>query len=270
MAADGENMALSRSTARTTVFCAVWNGDQDRHQLLLGHTETLRRQSAPIEMLYVFDNGDTPPAGTPGRHIVSRAPLTIYQAWNVAVRHATTDYVMNLNLDDRLAPDAVETMQDFADANQAGLIGGDWHIRFSQADTDDTKETYRASALPFAPGWPPPPGIDSRLGSGTGDRGTLGPATMWRRSLHDHAPYPWMFADGNPIRIVGDAAWWTVVGKHLGASIVRLPLVIGNYHSHPGDQAEFRGAGEQERLGSQGIQMSWYPSDGISVRTETP
>lgn len=262
-------MASLRSDTRTTVFCAVWHGDQNRHELLRGHAETLRRQTVPIEIVYVFDGGDTPPAATPGRHVVSSAPLKIYQAWNVAVQHATTKYVMNLNLDDRLAPDAVETMQDFADANQAGLVGGEWHIRFSQSETDETKETYRASALPFAPGWPPPAGVESRLGSGTGERGTLGPATMWRRSLHDRAPYPWQFADDNPIEVAGDAAWWSIVGKHLGVPVIRLPIVLGNYHSHPGDQAEFRSSNEHERLSTVGIQMSWYPQTGI-IETETP
>jgi hypothetical protein len=263
-------MASSRPTARTTVFCAVWSGDPDRHRLLRGHAENLRRQTTPIDVLYVFDDADTPPAGTPGRHIVSSAPLTIYQAWNVAIQHIATDYVMNLNLDDRLAHDAVETMQDFADANEAGLIAGDWRIRYSQAETDDTKETHRASSVSFDPAWPPRPGVDTRLGSGSADRGTLGPATLWRRRLHEQAPYPWQFADGSPIRVVGDLAWWTIVRKHLQMPVVRLPLVIGNYHSHPGDQAEFRSADEHVRLGSQGIQMSWYPTDGISVRTERP
>lgn len=252
-------------TALTTVFCAVWSGDPDRADLLAGHIETLRRQSTPVEVLYVFDNDDIPPPGTPGRHIVSREPLTIYQAWSLAVRHSETDYVMNLNLDDRLAPDAVETMQSFALANDAGLVGGDWYLRYTQPETDNTKETYAASLLPFDPAWPPHPGAETRLGSGTGDRGTLGPATLWNRRLHDQAPYPWQFADGSPIRIVGDLAWWTIVRKHLGAPVVRLPIVIGNYHSHPREQAEFRGADEHQLLSSQGIQMSWYPLRDVSV-----
>lgn len=255
-------------TARTTVFCAVWSGDPDRRELLLGHHETLAHQTVPVNVVYIFDNGDAPPPNTSGTWITSQQPLTIYQAWNVAVRNCTTEYVMNLNLDDRLASDAIETMQEFADANQAGMVAGDWHVRYTQHETDDTKETYRASALPFDPVWPPAAGSDTRLGSGTGDRGTLGPATLWRRQLHDQAPYPWQFADGTPIRIVGDLAWWTIVRKHLEAPVVRLPLVIGNYHSHPGNQAEFRGADEHQMLSTQGIRLSWFPDDAVTVQTE--
>ena len=254
-------------TLRTTVFCAVWSGDADRGDLLRGHTESLRRQTVPVETVYVFDNGDRPPEWTVGTTVTSNRPLTIYQAWNVALQHCSTEYVINLNLDDRLAPDAIETMLDFAAANSAGLVAGDWSVRYTQADTDDVKETHRSSSLPFEPSWPPPPGTVTRLGSGSGDRGTLGPATLWRRDLHRKAPYPWQFANGDPIRIVGDLAWWTIVRKLLGAPIVRLPLVIGNYHSHPDDQAEFRSADEHHLLSSQGVQMGWFPLDGITQET---
>ncbi len=256
-------------SARTTVFCAVWSGDPDRHSLLRAHSETVRRQTVPVDVVYVFDSGDAPPDWVDGLAVASPEPLTIYQAWNVAIQHATTEYVMNLNLDDRIAPDAIETLQDFADANEAGLVGGDWSVRYSQADTDDVKETFRASALPFDPAWPPAPGSATRLGSGTGERGTLGPATLWRRSLHQQAPYPWQFASGRPIRIVGDLAWWTIVRKHLGVPVGRLPMVIGNYHSHPGEQAEFRSEDEHHLLSGEGVQMGWYPLRAINTSEET-
>ena len=249
--------------ARTTVFCAVWSGDPDRHELLRGHVDNLARQSVPVTTLYVFDDGDRPPDWLTGPALVSTQPLTIYQAWNAAVHHAETEYVLNLNLDDRLAPDGIETLQEHADANQAALACGDWHVRYSQQDTDQVKETYRASRLPVDPSWPPSPGAPTRLGSGTGERGTLGPATLWRRDLHQQAPYPWQFASGEPIRIVGDLAWWTVVRNHLQGSVVRIPMIIGNYHSHPGDQAEFRSGDEHQLLGTEGIQLGWYPLDSI-------
>jgi hypothetical protein len=251
------------------VFCAVWSGDPDRHALLRGHIETMSRQSVPVNLVYVFDDGDEPPPWIVGTAVVSTEPLTIYQAWNVGVQHADTEYVMNLNLDDRLAPDAVETLQDFADANHAGLVGGDWHVRYSQADTDDVKETFRASVLAFDPAWPPAVGSSVRLGSGTGERGTYGPATLWRRELHQQAPYPWQFASGRPIRIVGDLAWWTILQRHLGVPLVRVPLVIGNYHSHPAGQAEFRSEDEHHLLSAEGVQMGWYPLAAITNLKET-
>ena len=255
-------------TARTTVFCAVWSGDPDRLELLRAHSDCLRRQTVNIDCIYVFDDSEQPPDWLSGTAISSRKALTIYQAWNVAIQHCTTDYVMNLNLDDRLAPDAIATMQEFADANEAGLVAGDWQIKYSQAETDDVKETFRASGLPFDAVWPPAHGTTTRLGSGTGDRGTLGPATMWRRDLHRRAPYPWQFASGAPIRIVGDLAWWTIVRQHLDVPVIRIPFVIGNYHSHPANQAEFRSEDEHELLSTQGIQMGWFPLDGVETAEE--
>ncbi len=35
-------------------------------------------------------------------------------------------------------------------------------------------------------------------------------------------------------------------------------MVIGNYFSHPGDQAEFRSDDEHHLLSSEGIKMDWY------------
>ncbi len=247
------------------MFCAVWSGDPARHELLRDHVACLEKQSVPVETVYVFDSGDTPPDWLAGTVVASPAPLTIYQAWNLAVQHATTEHVLNLNLDDRLAPDAIETMESFARANDAALISGDWAVRYSQEDTDAVVPTYPAHRLPFDPQWPPPVGTPTRLGSGTGERGTLGPATLWRRDLHESAPYPWQFADGSPIRIVGDLAWWTIVRQHLNAPVVRLPLVIGHYHSHPADQAEFRSADEHQLLATQGINLGWFPATDTTV-----
>ena len=64
---------------------------------------------------------------------------------------------------------------------------------------------------------------------------------MWRLDTHIGAPrYPWRLPDGTLLRTAGDAGWWTVVAGHLKKKVVRLPTVIGNYHSHPATQAEFR------------------------------
>jgi hypothetical protein len=124
---------------------------------------------------------------------------------------------------------------------EALLAGGDWNICYSQEETDAVLPSYPAAELPFDPAWPPYPGRRTRLGSGTGQRGTFGPATMWRAEAHFRAPrYPWRFSDGSLIRSAGDAAWWMVVGSHLRGKCIRLPLVIGHYHCHPQDQAEFR------------------------------
>ena len=241
----------------TTVICAVWHADPRRQQLLAGHVRNLAAQTVPIDSVYVFDGGDRPPPDLNARHVVVHENLRIYQAWNVALSLVATPLVMNLNLDDRLAPDAIERLQAALSRDGATLVGGDWKICYSQEETDAVERCYPATQLPFVTDWPPPSGTRTRLGSGTGSRGTLGPATMWRVDAHLGAPrYPWRLSDGTPLETVGDAAWWSLIGEHLKKKTSRLPEIIGNYHSHPADQAEFRGPpGELALMAEVGISL---------------
>ncbi len=252
-----------RELPQTSVICAVWHGDGKRGELLRGHAENLARQSVPVMPIYVFDGGDEAPGwlgdGGGGAKVVSvREGLTIYQAWNVALSLVETPLVMNLNLDDRLAPDAVAILQKAMQEKGVVLAGGEWHVRYSQEETDAVVAAFPAERLAFLPAWPPVAGSQTRLGSGTGERSTYGPATMWRMEAHrGGAPggggggtrVPWRFEDGSLIRTVGDVAWWNMLQNRPGVKVVKLPVVIGNYHSHPGEQAEFRmSAGEEMRL----------------------
>lgn len=226
---------------RSTIICAVWHGDPGRFDLLRGHVANLARQTVPIETIYVFDDGDAVPPWLEAKAVSVQHPLTIYQAWNVGLSLVHTPLVMNLNLDDRLATNAVELMENTLLRENACAVGGDWKICYSQKDTDDTEQCYPADRLPFVAEWPPRSGTVTRLGSGTGHRGTFGPAVLWRMDAHIGAPrYPWRFADGTKIRVAGDAAWWTMLANHLHKKTVRLPMTIGHYHSHPKEQAEFR------------------------------
>jgi hypothetical protein len=235
--------------ARTSVICAVWHGDANRHRLLEGHAENLSRQTVPIEPIYIFDGCDEPPASLPGRKVVVHEKMSIYQAWNVGLAMVGTPFVMNLNLDDRLATDAVEHLENASIREGAALVGGDWKICYSQQETDNVSRCFPAAELPFATQWPPPPGTRTRLGSGTGERGTLGPATLWRMDAHVGAPrYPWRFPDGTIVKVIGDMCWWTLVTQMLQKKAVRLADVIGHYHSHPGEQAEFRGPSNETAL----------------------
>lgn len=231
--------------ARMTVFCAVWHKDPKRWDLVRGHQACLDAQTVRVERVYVLDGGDKAPEWLKGTVLCFPEPLGIYEAWSRAVAEVRTPFVMNLNLDDRLNPGAVELLQEALD-HGADLVGGDWQICFSQGETDRVGPNEPAAAVPFRPDWPPVPGQTVRLGSGTGERGTLGPATAWRRALHrDLGPYPSAFGDGSPVRVIGDSLWWRRVIS-AGRKTQRLPTIIGRYHSHPGEQAEFRNPAEAE------------------------
>jgi hypothetical protein len=229
-----------------TVFCAVWHQDPRRRELLLAHRENLRRQSIPVEVLYVFDGGDVPPEDLKAQTIVAGSPLTIYQAWNLALAAVRTPLVMNLNLDDRLALDAVEKLADHLKADDAVLAGGDWRICYSQEETDAVGLCQAVAEIPFSLTCPPAIESPRRLGSGTGERLTFGPATLWRVAVHTKITrYPWRLQDGTLIKSVADAVFWSILSR-MGAKLTRLPMVIGNYHFHPHEQAQYR---VQESLG---------------------
>lgn len=241
-----------------TVICAVWHRQHDKESLLRGHWKNLEGAGA-ARVVYVFDASDRPPDWLQGPRVscitVSDA-LSIYQSWNVALSMVTTPLLMNLNLDDRLAPDAIVRLAAPFDADpDVFLVGGDWRICFSEAETDAVVPSQPLGTLPFRPEWPPVQSVETRLGSGDGSRETHGPACMWRLEAHRRMPrYPYRFADGDLIRIVGDAIWWHAIEQMMRKKIVRLPLVIGNYRSHPSAQAEFRHSAAAE-LRNQNIAM---------------
>lgn len=240
----------------TTVFCAVWSGDKDRHALLEQHYANLRNQTSPVEVIYVFDNDDVPPRDLPALKLTSSQPMTIYEAWNLALAACRTPYVMNLNLDDRLCTDAVETLETAIQRENAALAGGEWQICYSQDDTNRVGACFPAMDLPFEAGWPPVKGTRTRLGSGTGNRGTYGPATLWRLDCHVGMPrYPYRTTTDIRINGISDAVWWDILIQHLKRKVIRVPMVIGNYHSHPESQAEFRNANEHALLKDQMISL---------------
>ena len=245
-----------RPLARTSVFCAVWHRDPKRHELLRGHAANLARQTVPVDPIYIFDGGDEPPSWLEGRVVSVREQLSIYQAWNVALSLVATPLAMNLNLDDRLAPDAVELLERHILRTGAAVAGGEWKVCHSQAETDDVAPCYPAEKLPFVRGWPPQRGVLTRLGSGTRERGTFGPATIWRMEAHIGLPrYPWRLRDGTLINGPADLAWWRLVSANPNLKMLIIPVVIGNYYSHPQDQAEFRHADEHALLNDPGVSL---------------
>jgi hypothetical protein len=226
---------------QVSAICAVWHKDPNRLALLRGHRDNLARQSMKVEPIYVFDGGDELPTWLDARAISVREDLTIFQAWNAALALVSTPLVMNLNLDDRLAPDAVEILERELSRAGAVAVGGDWKVCYSQAETDDVEPCCLSERVPFSPEWPPRPGSFRRLVCGTHNFGSLGPAALWRMEAHVAVPrYPWRFAEGTLVRYAGDLAWLQTLSSVAGGKVACVPMIIGNYHSHPSDQAEFR------------------------------
>ena len=146
-----------KNDALVGVFCAVWHRQRNKLELLQSHYRNLRQQSLQVRIIYIFDNGDTPPDWLDADCYVFSEPLSIYEAWSAAVAFNTAFYVMNLNLDDRLAVNAVELLVGTACASSAALVGGEWLVCFDEEHLDQPFKAPLLLATEFVPDWPPRP-----------------------------------------------------------------------------------------------------------------
>lgn len=244
-----------------TVFCAVWHKQPDKLDLLRSHWENLKAQSIPVEPCYIFDNGDRAPEWLDAPWHSFSDPLTIYEAWAAAVALAKTRYVMNLNMDDRLAVGAAEELVETAKATRSALVGGDWLISFDKQHLGESFPVTSYGGTQFLPDWPPRHHEGLRLGSGSGERGTYGAATMWDLEIVGKW-YPTYFGNGDPILSIGDAIFWSVLQKK-NLKLTRLPRIIGRYYSDPNGQAEFRPHKDNELLKSEGLSARSFAQGGL-------
>ncbi|MFV1490783.1 glycosyltransferase family 2 protein [Phaeobacter sp. JH18-32] len=239
-----------------TVFCAVWHKQPNKHELLRSHWENLKAQSIPVEPCYIFDNGDVAPEWLDAPWHSFDEPLTIYEAWSAATALARTKYIMNLNMDDRLATNAVQAMVAAAIATKSALVGGEWLVSFDESHLDQKFAVEDLWDTCFAADWPPKKQSNLRLGSGTAERGTYGPATLW--SLEQVGPwYPSYFGNQTPIKSIGDAIFWQVLAKN-NRKFTRIPMVVGRYYSDETSQAEFRPHQDNEYLRDHGISRASF------------
>jgi hypothetical protein len=252
------------SSTLTTLICAVYKKDPDRYDLLKGHMKNLDLQTTTVNRVYVFEDNDQPPEWLTGECIVLSRPCTIYEAWNLALSTVRTPYVMNLNLDDRLNIDAVERMQEsLTQEPEKKIVCGDWLISFTQKGADQVSRCTESAPIPSVATWPPERStVTIKLPAASRVGGTLGPATMWRSELIiDFPRYPYRTTAGSLLPVEGDRAFWTAVMLGYGKdSVLRLPIVIGNYYSHPNEQAEFRGKKDPRE-----IRLDFWKIDEVAI-----
>ena len=65
--------------------------------------------------------------------------------------------------------------------------------------------------------------------------------------------FPWRLMDGSLIHAAGDLVWWVTLTTNPKLKTLRIPVVFGNYYSHPDDQAEVRTPVERHLLSDPGV-----------------
>jgi glycosyltransferase involved in cell wall biosynthesis len=154
---------------------------------------------------------------------------TIYEAWNMAIKEASGEYLTSANSDDRLYPKALEKLSKVLDDHSTYAVSYFFVDRVDEIDKPPTK-------APFT--WMQG-GLEELVYKGC----FLGPMPMWRKSLHDKHGY---FLESDTLQngeeykyqVVSDYEFWMrlAAGKE---KFYRIPEVLGAYLDRP-DSAEKR------------------------------
>lgn len=116
------------------------------------------------------------------RYLRTQARIGIYRAWNLALRAATGTYCTPFSTNDRLAPDAYQTLAQYLDQHpEIDLVFGDTHLTDHPHQTfgDFTPSTHSEGKWAWPGYW-----FTYNLASCTG-----GPHPMFRRQAVDRFGY---------------------------------------------------------------------------------
>lgn len=137
---------------------------------------------------------------------------TLYQAWNRGIKMARGEYITNSNTDDRLKPDALETMANYLDDhNQITLVYGDYYVTGYE---NHTFMRHIRTGYGFKPNYNPNIMLHGCH---------MGPQPMWRRAVHAHIGY---FEEN--LKAAGDYEMWCRMAAN-GYNMHYIPEFLGLY-----------------------------------------
>ncbi len=143
------------------------------------------------------------------------ARIGVYAAWNIAVKRARGRYITPFSTNDRLNPEAYETLARMLESrSDAALVYGDTYI------TDLPHQTFQRHHRVEVWQWPDY-SYEYLL-----KHCSIGPHPMWRRMLHDTVGY----FDESYIAL-GDQDFWIRVGAT--HKMLHIPVVTGLYWRSP-------------------------------------
>ena len=138
--------------------------------------------------------------------------ITVYAAWNLAIRKSVGQYITTQNTNDRLCSDAHQIMARFLDDNpDVMLVYGDSYLTpIPHSTIQDARNAPEIDAWR----WP-----DYRY-EFLLQYSTIGPHPMWRKQVHKHIGY---FNDN--LVALGDQEFWLRMGLYY--KLLHIPLFTG-------------------------------------------
>jgi glycosyltransferase involved in cell wall biosynthesis len=112
------------------------------------------------------------------RYIRPPTRITVYEAWNLAIREAKGEYLISASTNDQLAPNAIESLAGFLDEHpDVALVYGDSYL------TETPHESFGRHTRTGAFQW-----LDYSYESLL-QVCQIGPHPMWRKSVHSDVGY---------------------------------------------------------------------------------
>lgn len=154
----------------------------------------------------------------PNFKLIEQKDTGMYNAWNMGIKTASTDYITNWNIDDLRHPINTKIKFDMLEKNSYISLVYNWYV----ATVDDTEDFYnldisKKSYLRF------PDDFHLRVFENC----YAGPDPMWRKSLHDSVGY----FDNEKFATIGDWEMWIRFAVS-GAVFKLIPEVLCIYLDH--------------------------------------
>lgn len=141
----------------------------------------------------------------------------LYEIWNRAIRQARGKYIINANVDDRLAPDAIEILSQALDANpNIDLVYSACYISRSE---NETFEMLDQRPLKIILDWPNFSRSMMRIC-------LPGNHPMWRKSMHEKCGY-----FDPEYKAAGDWEFF-LRAVECGCVFMKVPFVLGTFYEN--------------------------------------
>lgn len=200
-------------------------------EYLQGRVENLLKQSLVPEIIVVCQEGSREheiAKGSDVKIITTKDVPTIYEAWNMAIKQASGEYLTSANSDDRLYPKALEKQTKALDEHET------YAVSYFYVDRVDKIDGAPFDVFQWMNG-----GLQELVFKGC----FLGPMPMWRKSLHDKYGYfleqeRLQNGEDYKYQVVSDYEFWMRLAQGKERFFL-IPEVLGAYLDHA-DSAEKR------------------------------